>query len=119
MFNVQQDERGEPMLCLHLTQRSADVALGVPYNIAGYAFLLELFGRFTGIRPGIFGHTMVDAHIYTGKPDGSMAEDDHIPGLRKKLAHAPRRLPRLTIDPSIRARDDLRPLLDADTPEVM
>ncbi len=73
MFNVQQDERGEPLLCLHLTQRSADVALGVPYNIAGYALLLELFSRFTGIRAGIFGHTMVDAHIYTRKADGTMA----------------------------------------------
>ena len=50
VFNVQLDERGDPLLCLHLTQRSADVALGVPYNIAGYALLLELFSRFTGIR---------------------------------------------------------------------
>jgi|CZKU01.1.fsa_nt_gi thymidylate synthase len=119
MFNVQQDERGEPMLCLHLTQRSADVALGVPYNIAGYAFLLELFSRFTGIRPGIFGHTMVDAHVYTRKADGSMAEYDHVPGLQAQLERAPRKLPRLTIDPAIRSLDDLRPLLDADTPAVM
>jgi len=119
MFNVQQDERGEPMLCLHLTQRSADVALGVPYNIAGYAFLLELFSRFTGIRPGIFGHTMVDAHVYTRKADGSMAEYDHVPGLQAQLERAPRKLPRLTIDPAIRSLDDLRPLLDGDTPAVM
>ncbi len=68
MFNVQLDASGDPMLCLHLTQRSADVALGVPYNIAGYALLLELFSRFTGIRPGLFGHTMIDAHVYTAKP---------------------------------------------------
>ena len=67
---------------LHLTQRSADVALGVPYNIAGYAFLLELFSRFTGIRAGVFGHTLVDAHVYTRKADGTMAEYDHVPGLR-------------------------------------
>jgi thymidylate synthase len=70
MFNVQMDEAGQPLLCLHLTQRSADVALGVPYNIAGYAFLLELFSRMTGIRAGIFGHTLVDAHVYTRKADG-------------------------------------------------
>jgi len=119
VFNVQVDERGEPLLCLHLTQRSADVALGVPYNIAGYAFLLELFSRFTGIRAGIFGHTMIDAHIYTSKPDGSMAEYDHVPGLKLQLEREPRPLPRLTIDPAIKSLDDLRPLLEADTATVM
>ncbi len=119
MFNVQLDESGDPLLCLHLTQRSADVALGVPYNIAGYAFLLELFSHFTGIRAGIFGHTLVDAHVYTSKADGSMAEYDHVPGLRQQLQRAPRALPRLSIDPAIRALDDLRPLLDADTETLM
>jgi thymidylate synthase len=119
LFNVQLDERGEPLLNLHLTQRSADVALGVPYNIAGYALLLELFSRFTGIRAGVFGHTMVDAHVYTAKPDGSMAEYDHVPGLRLQLAREPRPLPKLTIDPAIRSLGDLRPLLDADTPTVL
>ena len=119
MFNVQVDEKGEPLLCLHLTQRSADVALGVPYNIAGYAFLLELFSRFTGIRAGVFGHTLVDAHVYTRKADGSMAEYDHVPGLLAQLERAPRALPRLTIDPAIRSLDDVRPLLDADTDAVM
>ena len=119
VFNVQLDASGDPMLCLHLTQRSADVALGVPYNIAGYAFLLELFSRITGIRPGIFGHTMIDAHVYTSKADGSMAEYDHVPGLRRQLEREPRALPRLAIDPAIRSLDDLRPLLDADTETVM
>jgi thymidylate synthase len=119
MFNVQVDEKGEPMLCLHLTQRSADVALGVPYNIAGYAFLLELFSRFSGIRAGLFGHTLVDAHIYTSKADGSMAEYDHVPGLREQLTRTPGALPRLTIDPAIRSLDDLRPLLEEDTASLM
>jgi len=82
MVNVQLDESGEPMLCLHLTQRSADVALGVPYNIAGYAFLLHMLSHFSGIKPGIFAHTLVDAHVYTSKPDGSQAEYDHVPGLQ-------------------------------------
>jgi thymidylate synthase len=118
-FNVQLDASGDPMLCLHLTQRSADVALGVPYNIAGYALLLELFSRFTGIRPGIFGHTMIDAHVYTSKADGSMAEYDHVPGLRTQLTREARALPRLTIDPAIRSLDDLKPLLQADTETVM
>jgi thymidylate synthase len=119
VFNVQLDASGDPMLCLHLTQRSADVALGVPYNIAGYALLLELFSRISGIRPGIFGHTMIDAHVYTSKADGSMAEYDHVPGLRKQLEREPRALPTLAIDPSIKSLDDLRPLLDADTETVM
>jgi thymidylate synthase len=119
VFNVQLDASGDPMLCLHLTQRSADVALGVPYNIAGYALLLELFSRFTGICPGLFGHTMIDAHVYTAKADGSMAEYDHVPGLRTQLLRAPRALPRLTIDPAIRSLDDLKPLLQADTETVM
>jgi thymidylate synthase len=119
MFNVQIDENGEKLLCLHLTQRSCDVALGIPYNIAGYSLLLELFSRFTGIRAGIFAHTLVDAHIYTGKPDGSMAEYDHVPGLKLQLERAPRSLPRLTIDPAIRSLDDIKPLLSASTEEVM
>jgi thymidylate synthase len=119
MFNVQLDESGDPLLCLHLTQRSADVALGVPYNIAGYAFLLQLFAHFTGMRAGIFGHTMVDAHIYTSKADGSMAEYDHVPGLRKQLERTPRALPMLTIDPSIRGLDDLHPLLQASTETLL
>jgi thymidylate synthase len=116
---VQLDEGGEPMLCLHLTQRSADVALGVPYNIAGYALLLELFARFAGMRAGLFAHTLVDAHVYTAKADGSMAEYDHVPGLRKQLEREPRPLPRLAIGPAIRALDDLNPLLQAETPAIL
>jgi thymidylate synthase len=106
-------------LCLHLTQRSADVALGVPYNIAGYGLLLELFARFSGIRAGLFGHTLVDAHIYTSKADGSMREYDHVPGLLEQLERQPRPLPRLTIDEGIRSLNDLAALLDADTDTVM
>jgi len=119
MFNVQLDAKGEPSLNLHLTQRSADVALGVPYNIAGYAFLLELFSRMSGIPAGIFAHTLVDAHVYTSKADGSMSEYDHVPGLRAQLERAPRKLPRLTIDPKIRDLSDIKPLLEADTATVM
>jgi thymidylate synthase len=119
VFNVQMDDGGDPLLCLHLTQRSADVALGVPYNIAGYALLLELFARFTGMRAGLFAHTLIDAHVYTAKADGAMAEYDHLPGLKKQLERAPRPLPTLAIDPRIRSLDDLRPLLDASTDQLM
>jgi thymidylate synthase len=119
VLNVQLDAHGEPYMNLHLTQRSADVALGVPYNIAGYALLLELFSRFLGIPPRYFGHTMIDAHVYTSKPDGSMAEYDHVPGLRAQLERVPRKLPKLTIAPSITKLEDLEPLLEADTETVM
>ena len=119
VMNVQQDANGEPMLCLHLTQRSCDIALGLPYNIAGYAFLLELIARFTGIKPGYFGHTLIDAHIYTAKADGSMADYDHIPGLKTQLARAPRALPRLEISDEIKALDDVTALLEADTESLL
>jgi thymidylate synthase len=106
-------------LCLHLTQRSCDIALGVPYNIATYALLLELISRFTGIKPGIFAHTLVDAHAYTCKPDGSMADMDHVPGLREQLTRKPRPLPRLGIDEGIVDLADVHKLLDLDTEGVM
>jgi thymidylate synthase len=119
MFNVQEDAQGVPLLNLHLTQRSCDVALGVPYNIAGYALILELFSRFSGIKAGIFAHTLVDAHIYTSKPDGTMAEYDHVPGLLRQKERTPRRLPRLAIDPRIRELGDLKPLLEASTEQLL
>ncbi len=119
VLNVQNDENGEPLLNLHLTQRSCDIALGVPYNIAGYAFILELMSHLSGIRAGIFAHTLIDAHIYTAKADGSMAEYDHIPGLREQLTRDVRSLPQLTIDPSITALENLTPLLEADTDELL
>jgi thymidylate synthase len=108
-------------VCLHLTQRSCDVALGVPYNIASYALLLSIFGHLAGIEPGIFGHSLVDAHVYTAKPDGSMAEFDHIPGLQQQIARQPRPLPKLTIDPSIKELADIERLMgpDVTTDEVM
>ncbi|MEO1227439.1 MAG: thymidylate synthase [Myxococcota bacterium] len=114
-LNVQGGPDGRPQLNLHLTQRSADVALGVPYNIAGYAFLLHLFARIADLPVGRFAHSIIDAHIYTAKPDGSMAEYDHVPGLRTQLERAPRALPHLTIDPSIRTLEDVEQLIDEDT----
>lgn len=119
VVNVQMDTNGEPRVCLHLTQRSCDVALGVPYNIAGYAFLLCLFAHLSGMKPGLLAHTLVDAHVYTAKADGSMGEYDHVPGLRTQLEREPRPLPHLTIDDSIRELDDIRKLLDADTDTLL
>jgi len=119
VVNTQMDEHRQPYLCLHLTQRSCDIALGVPYNIAGYSLLLALFSRFSGIPAGIFGHTLIDAHIYTAKEDGSMSEYDHIPGLKEQIKRVPRPLPTLEIDPSIRSLDDIEPLLSLSTEEIM
>ncbi len=119
LFNVQNGRDGEPRLNLHLTQRSCDVALGVPYNIAGYSLLLELFAHFTGMRPGIFALTLVDAHIYTCKKDGSMAEYDHVPGLRRQLEREPRSLPRIGISNDLRSLEDVEALLPEDTDTVM
>ncbi|MDE1920754.1 MAG: thymidylate synthase [Candidatus Omnitrophica bacterium] len=68
-----------------LYQRSADVALGVPFNIAGYALLMTMFAKECGLTPGIFVHTLGDAHIYL----------NHIEGLKIQLGRAPSALPRL------------------------
>lgn len=64
VFSVQ----GGRLNC-HLTQRSADVALGVPFNIAAYALLTLLISKQTGFEPGLFAHTLIDAHVYCGTGD--------------------------------------------------
>ncbi len=62
VFNVQ----GGRLNC-HLTQRSGDVALGIPFNIAAYALLTTVIAQQTGFEPGTFAHTVVDSHIYCGR----------------------------------------------------
>lgn len=62
VFNVQNGR-----LNVHLTQRSGDIALGVPFNIAAYALIANIVAQRTGLKPGKFGHSIVDAHIYSGK----------------------------------------------------
>jgi len=108
-------------LCLHLTQRSCDIALGVPYNLASYALLCSILAKISGIEPGIFGHTLVDAHVYTAKPDGDKAEFDHIPGLIEQIGRPVRALPKLIIDDSIKTLKDIEDLLDpkVTTDEIM
>ena len=70
-----------------LYQRSADIALGVPYNIASYSLLLMMVAQECGLTPGIFVHTMGDAHIYT----------NHVEGLQKQLTRTPHPLPKMHI----------------------
>ena len=111
----------EQRLCLGLSQRSCDLALGVPYNIASYGLLLLIMSHLTGIKPGIFAHTLNDLHIYTAKPNGDKAAWDHIPGLKEQRARAPRKLPYLTIDPSIKELSDIEALMapDVTTDEIL
>tara|TARA_B100000809_G_scaffold262369_1_gene313215 strand:+ start:1484 stop:2263 length:780 start_codon:yes stop_codon:yes gene_type:complete len=79
-----------------LYQRSADIALGVPFNISSYALLLTMIANECELEPGIFTHTLGDAHIYL----------NHLEGLHEQLARTPRKLPTLTI--ANRAFDEVR-----------
>ncbi|MEX0994124.1 MAG: thymidylate synthase [Balneolaceae bacterium] len=71
----------------HLTQRSGDIALGIPFNLACYAALTQAIAREAGLEPGVFAHTIVDAHIY----------ENHIDGLKEQIKREPRKLPELSI----------------------
>ena len=82
IFNV-----ADGKLNCHLTQRSGDVALGIPFNLACYAALTMTIAKITGLEPGTFAHTIVDAHIYV----------NHIEGLREQLKRKPGKLPELII----------------------
>jgi thymidylate synthase len=92
VFNVQ-DNR----LNCHLMQRSGDIALGIPFNLACYATLTQMIAQEVGLEVGWFGHTIVDAHIYTAAPGSGKEEYDHVPGLREQLSREPRPLPKLVI----------------------
>lgn len=71
----------------HLTQRSADIALGVPFNLACYSLLTMMLAKECGFEPGEFAHTLVDAHIY----------ENHIDGLKIQLERTPGKLPGIVI----------------------
>ncbi len=71
----------------HLTQRSADIAIGIPFNLACYALLTQALAAEVGLEPGEFAHTLVDAHIYV----------NHVEGLKEQLRRDARPLPKLTI----------------------
>ncbi len=79
-------------LSCQLYQRSADVFLGVPFNIASYALLTMMVAQVCDLEPGEFVHTLGDAHLYL----------NHLEQARTQLARAPRALPRMEIDRSVR-----------------
>ena len=79
-------------LSCQLYQRSADIFLGVPFNIASYALLVLMIAQVSDLEPGDFVHTMGDAHLYS----------DHLEQARLQLTREPRALPKMSLNPEVK-----------------
>lgn len=91
-FNV-----NDGKLNCHLTQRSGDIALGIPFNLAAYSMLTQIIAQETRLEPGYFAHTIVDAHIYVAQKGSVNEKLDHLEGLKLQLTREPLPLPILKI----------------------
>jgi thymidylate synthase len=88
----------EGRLSCQLYQRSADVFLGVPFNIASYALLTMMVAQVSGLKPGELIHTLGDAHLY----------NNHVEQARLQLSREPRPLPTMRLNPEVRNLFDFR-----------
>lgn len=85
-------------LSCQMYQRSCDMGLGVPFNIASYSLLTVMMAQVCGLKPGEFVHVLGDAHVYT----------NHVEPLKIQLTRAPRPFPKLRINPAVKDIDGFR-----------
>ncbi|EDN63941.1 thymidylate synthase [Saccharomyces cerevisiae YJM789] len=97
-FPKEGEGSGKPRLSCLLYQRSCDMGLGVPFNIASYALLTRMIAKVVDMEPGEFIHTLGDAHVYK----------DHIDALKEQISRNPRPFPKLKIKRDVKDIDDFK-----------